>query len=85
MIAFQADVIVNSTSTSLDLKNGAVSGSILKRAGPQIQDECKQRYPKGIQVGDIALTKGHGLACKEVFHTALPQWGKGGDEKVLKF
>nr|KAG5693840.1 hypothetical protein BaRGS_004448 [Batillaria attramentaria] len=40
-----ADVIINSTSNNLDLKNGAVSSSILKSAGMNLQDECSSKYP----------------------------------------
>ena len=82
---FQVDVIVNSTSPVLDLDKGAVSSSILKGAGQQMLEECKAKYPSGIQWGEIACTKGHGLACKEVFHTTLREWGSGGDQKVFLF
>ena len=85
MVTFQVDVMVNSTSPVLELNKGAVSSSILKGAGQQMLVECQAKYPSGIQWGDIACTKGHGLACKEVFHTALQAWGKGGDHEVFLF
>ena len=48
-------------------------------------EECQAKYPSGIQCGDIACTKGHRLACKEVFHTTLQAWGSGGDQEVFLF
>ena len=38
--SFQTDVIVNTTSRDLNLNVGGVSSSILKTAGPQIQQEA---------------------------------------------
>lgn len=79
----RADVIVNSTSNGLDLKNGAVSSSILKVGGSSLQDECKTRYPSGIKTEDIAFTNGCGLDCKEVFHLALCNWSNPNAEQLL--
>ena len=70
----QADVMVNTTNPEMDLECGAVSRSILAQAGRALQKECKKKYPKGIKTGDIAVTKGHGLRVKHVFHLALPDW-----------
>lgn len=62
---------MNSTANGLDLKNGAVSASILKVGGMGLQDECRAKYPNGIQTDEIARTSSHGLNCREVFHLAL--------------
>nr|KAG5706724.1 hypothetical protein BaRGS_007227 [Batillaria attramentaria] len=76
----QADVLVNTTSTDLDLAKGAVSSSILKAGGSSLQEECQHKYPVGIKPGEIAHTKGHGLACKEVYHIALEAWSSGAEK-----
>ncbi|VDI74443.1 fanconi anemia group J protein [Mytilus galloprovincialis] len=44
----QANVIVNTTSTNLQLNYGAVSQSLLCVGGPLLQKECNQKYPEGI-------------------------------------
>ena len=82
LCSVQADVIVNSTSNGLDLHNGAVSSSMLREAGPGLQDECHQKYPKGIQSGEIAQTSGHGLQCNQVYHVALCNWSNPNAEQV---
>ncbi|XP_041369508.1 protein mono-ADP-ribosyltransferase PARP14-like [Gigantopelta aegis] len=79
----QADIIVNSTSNNLDLKNGAVSKSILTAAGDSLQKECRRNYSKGIQPGEIAVTSGGNLNCKKVFHTCLPNWSNDPTGKQL--
>jgi O-acetyl-ADP-ribose deacetylase (regulator of RNase III) len=61
-----------------------VSSALLRVGGQGIQDECRQKYPSGIQVGQIAVT-GPGrtskdveedgqqrLDCKRIFHCCLP-------------
>lgn len=73
----QVDVIVNTASKDLDLSQGLVSTSISRAGGDSIQQECKTKYPKGINFGEIAVTGGGKLGCKIVCHGALPQWDNG--------
>ena len=70
----QADVIVDNTASSLQLKNGGLSESLLEMAGPEMQDECDNNYPNGIKIGEIAVTGGYGLNCKKVYHGTLSKW-----------
>ncbi|XP_067657069.1 protein mono-ADP-ribosyltransferase PARP14-like [Haliotis asinina] len=80
----EADVIVSSSNTNLDLDHGMVSKSLLKHAGPSIQDECKQKYPNGIQFGDIAVTKGGSMQCVEqIYHCVLPSWDDNTGTQTL--
>ncbi|XP_048244595.1 protein mono-ADP-ribosyltransferase PARP14-like isoform X1 [Haliotis rufescens] len=72
--AEQVDVIVNTTSSSLDLSKGAVSMSILKAGGNMIQQECTAKYPDRIKRGQIAITGAGNLMCQRIFHTCLPSW-----------
>lgn len=79
-------MIVNTASKNLNLSQGAVSLSISKTGGDSIQQECKTKYPEGINFGEIAVTGGGNLACKIVCHGALPSWDKGtGDSKNASF
>lgn len=67
-------MLVNSTSWNLDLNAGLTSKSLLKAAGPGIQQECKKKYKGGIYMGEIAVTEGHNLNCKHVFHGYLSSY-----------
>ena len=68
----QVDIIVNTISKDLILNQGAVSASIAAVGGKSIQQECRSKYPSGIDYGEIAVTGGGKLYCKLVCHAALP-------------
>ncbi|KAL3863201.1 hypothetical protein ACJMK2_004967, partial [Sinanodonta woodiana] len=81
----QADVLVNTTSKDLNLSQGAVSASLLAAGGQQLQDECKQKYPKGIKHGEVAITGAGELHCICVLHGCLPDWSDDGSTlSILK-
>lgn len=76
------DVIVNSTSTDLDLKKGTASKVLLQEAGDSLQTECRQSYPNGINVGDLAITGAGNLPCQLVYHGSLIKWGSNNAAQV---
>ncbi|VDI00521.1 Hypothetical predicted protein [Mytilus galloprovincialis] len=80
----EVDVIVNTTSTSLQLNQGAVSQSLLKMGGTGIQAECSQKYPTGIQPGDVAETSGGQIECKMICHGALPGYNGATAMKIME-
>ena len=47
-----------------------------------MQKECSANYPKGIGVGDIAVTRGYKLSCKKVYHVAVDSYER--DRGCLK-
>ena len=69
--------MVNTTGSTLNLANGAVSNLILSTAGPQIQAECHQLAPKGVALGHVVDTAGYGLPCRRVYHGACQDWNNG--------
>ncbi|KAK3100147.1 hypothetical protein FSP39_015350, partial [Pinctada imbricata] len=70
------DAIANSTSRSLELSSGGGSRAMLSKAGKAMQDECKEKYPNGVNPGSFAETKGYNLDCKCVFHVVLTGWSQ---------
>ncbi|XP_060565468.1 uncharacterized protein LOC132724602 isoform X2 [Ruditapes philippinarum] len=70
----EADVLVNTTGPNLDLRVGNVSAALSKAVGPDLQKECKLKFPNGISPGTIAITKGFNLMCKQLFHITLPYY-----------
>jgi O-acetyl-ADP-ribose deacetylase (regulator of RNase III) len=72
------NVLVNSANPKLDLNNGAVSASLLRACGNQLQQECRQTYPNGVKVGEVAETSGGQIPGVNVYHGALPAWTQGG-------
>lgn len=71
----KVDVIVNSTSPDFELKNGAVSRTILDAAGKGIQTEVKKNS-RNIIPGEILATGGHKLHCQAVYHGCLQGYDK---------
>lgn len=61
----EADVIVNSTSKSFNLKAG-VSKAILESAGKNVEIECSRQAQQGHS--DYIITEGGGLKCKNIIH-----------------
>ncbi|KAK7828036.1 hypothetical protein U0070_013662 [Myodes glareolus] len=59
-----ADVIVNSTSNTFDLKSG-VSKAILEGAGPSVEKECSVLAQ---QNSEYIVTEGGSLRCKSIIH-----------------
>ncbi|XP_062596514.1 protein mono-ADP-ribosyltransferase PARP14-like [Saccostrea cucullata] len=80
----EVDVIVNTTAKDLRLNQGGVSASIVKMGGIDIQQECKSKYPRGIEFGEIAVTGGGNLYCRFLFHGALPGWDKNSEDNSRK-
>ena len=64
---------MNTTAPDLDLSNGAVSHSLLKAAGREMQKEIYNKYTPDIELrpGEITVTKGYKLKCKHVIHGVL--------------
>ncbi|KAI0242563.1 Protein mono-ADP-ribosyltransferase PARP14 [Lamellibrachia satsuma] len=74
IVSQQVDAIVNSTTTLLDLDNGALSASVLQTGGDTLQEECQKVAPKGIKHGEVVVTSGGQLPCQFVVHGAASSW-----------
>ena len=74
-------MIVNSTSTELDLSRNASAKALSAAAGPKLQQECKAIGK--VKTGAIVVTSGGNLDCKHVFHTSCAAWENGKGEQVL--
>jgi O-acetyl-ADP-ribose deacetylase (regulator of RNase III) len=73
-VFFQVDVIVNSSNIRLKLDKGAVSLSVLEKGGRSILDECRERFPRGIDYGEVVCTQPGKMNFKFICHGALPHW-----------
>lgn len=84
----QTDVIVNTISEDMNLKQGAVSKAILEAAGPQLQSAVRSEAGVAtLQQSDVVITDGFKLSCRKVFHAVCPFWDNGGGraEEVRAF
>ena len=59
---------------------------MLDVAGPNLQEEVDEKYPKGIQHGEIAVLSPGGLPCKHLYCGAIPRHDRppeGSEETEL--
>ena len=63
------DVLVNSTSSDMNLSNGMVSKILLQKCGPELQQECSALTP--LAPGEVATTTAYKLQCKSIYHINL--------------
>ncbi|KAH3790015.1 protein mono-ADP-ribosyltransferase PARP14-like [Dreissena polymorpha] len=71
--AQQVDVIVCSTSRTMDLTKGACH-ALLKVGGDSLQEECRKKYSNSLNKGVIAEIKPGKLQCKALFFVVLPRY-----------
>lgn len=64
---------MNCTNADLNLEKDSSSEDLLKAAGVEIQEECRQKYNGGIQPGYVAITTPGHLQCKALFHVVVPK------------
>lgn len=74
------EVIVNSASSDLDLSKGAGSKALLKAGGPEIQHKCRDNYPSGLSINEVAVSTGGALNCTKVYHVTIPRWNNDNEE-----
>ncbi|XP_030579267.1 protein mono-ADP-ribosyltransferase PARP14-like [Archocentrus centrarchus] len=75
------DVIVNTISEDMNLKQGAVSKAILSAAGDTLQDAIYSEARRSkLQYGDVVITDGYRLRCQKVFHAVCPFWDNEGGQ-----
>ncbi|MEO8503796.1 MAG: macro domain-containing protein [Acidobacteriota bacterium] len=74
------DAIVNPANNKL-LLGGGVAGTIKRRGGPTIQEECNRIG--GTAVGSAVMTGAGKLKVKHVIHAVGPKFGEGDEDKKL--
>lgn len=73
-------MIVNSTNTNLNLKQGILSQKLLEICGDSLQKACSDFAP--LNSRDVAVTDANNLPCKLIFHVALPDYQTKNSERV---
>ena len=82
--SMQADVCINTTSTSLNLSNGMVSKSLLAKGGHTLQEQCNKHIEEHGEVPawGFATTTGANTHFKFIIHTAGAEYKQGNATKV---
>jgi O-acetyl-ADP-ribose deacetylase (regulator of RNase III) len=84
----ETDAIVNAANSSL-MGGGGVDGTIHRKGGPKILEECKRiratEWPQGLPTGKAVITGAGNLKARHVIHTVGPIWHRGnrGEPELL--
>uniref|UniRef100_A0A4X2KC79 Poly [ADP-ribose] polymerase n=1 Tax=Vombatus ursinus TaxID=29139 RepID=A0A4X2KC79_VOMUR len=82
----ETDIIVNSIPFDLHLHNGPLSRALLRKAGPELQEELNTFGKISVKTGHVLRTRGYNLGCRFVLHVVAPTWdgGAGNSQKIME-
>ena len=78
----QVDAVVNAANRRMR-GGGGVDGAIHGAAGPDLYDECVEKFPHGLATGSAGWTSGHLLPARWVIHVVGPNYAAGETDRSL--
>ena len=78
----RVDAIVNAASRAMR-GGGGVDGAIHRAAGPGLLEECRERFPHGLETGAAGWTTAHDLPARWVIHVVGPNHAAGERDRAL--
>ena len=76
------DAVVNAANTGMR-GGGGVDGAIHRAGGPKVLEDCRRRFPHGLETGRAGWTTGGDLVAHWVIHVVGPNWNRGERERAL--
>lgn len=78
----QVDAVVNAANRAM--RGGAgVDGAIHRTGGPAVLEDCRRRFPHGLDTGDAGWTTAGDLPARWVVHVVGPNWNRGERDRTL--
>lgn len=78
----EVDAVVNAANRRMR-GGGGVDGAIHAAAGPDLLNECIERFPRGLATGQAGWTTGHLLPARWVIHVVGPNYAAGETDREL--
>ena len=78
----EVDAVVNAASRAMR-GGGGVDGAIHRAGGPAVLEDCKRRYPHGLETGQAGWTTAGELAARWVIHVVGPNYTAGERDRSL--
>jgi len=80
--AQDTDAVVNAANRAM--RGGAgVDGAIHRAGGPAVLEDCRRRFPRGLETGDAGWTTAGDLAARWVIHVVGPNRNRGETDRSL--
>ncbi len=76
------DAVVNAANSRMR-GGGGVDGAIHRAGGPMVLEDCRRRFPHGLETGQAGWTTGGDLLARWVIHVVGPNWNRGQKERSL--
>lgn len=76
------DAVVNAASREMR-GGGGVDGAIHRAGGPEILEQCRVRFPKGLATGAAGWTTAGALPARWVIHVVGPNYNRGERDRSL--
>ena len=78
----KVDAIVNAANERMR-GGGGVDGAIHSAGGPEILEDCIERFPDGLPTGQAGWTTAGNLPAKWVIHVVGPVYGDGTRDQLV--
>jgi O-acetyl-ADP-ribose deacetylase (regulator of RNase III) len=76
------DAVVNAANRAMR-GGGGVDGAIHRAGGPAVLEDCRRRFPHGLDTGDAGWTTAGDLPARWVVHVVGPNWNAGERDRSL--
>jgi O-acetyl-ADP-ribose deacetylase (regulator of RNase III) len=76
------DAVVNAANNRMR-GGGGVDGAIHRAGGPEVLEDCKRRFPNGLQTGDAGWTTAGEMPARWVIHVVGPNYSIGQTDRSL--
>ncbi len=78
----RVDAVVNAANRAMR-GGGGVDGAIHRAGGPAVLDDCRRRFPRGLETGAAGWTTAGDLPAKWVIHVVGPNRHAGQTDRSL--
>jgi O-acetyl-ADP-ribose deacetylase (regulator of RNase III) len=78
----QVDAVVNAANNRMR-GGGGVDGAIHAAGGPEVLEDCRQRFPDGLATGEAGWTTAGRMPARWVIHVVGPNYTAGQRDRSL--